>query len=266
MQVVGNMAGDSIYTMWAPINSTSEVFVGSLVHSVADGVDVIGTAAGAADTTNKKVPWGIVIGTSDDVPVFSSTSQSDSISGVITQAAQVARTNVGVEGQNPKGDEQAFVKVAVITPQTMIKAPLYNATLNTAPTLQTVTTGSTTGLGYTANATDVAGVADLCTAYCRTGANAGLYRITDDASTTVITNDRAFPQDIAVGDTFLRVPLRPIGLSRVQTDANGLFLNVAATPATNYWIINTLELDLTTAGNEHVIFTIHGDHFSSARA
>ena len=266
MEVVGNMSGDSFPPMWVPLNSTSQVFVGSMVYDTADGVAVIGASVGAADTTNKRVPWGVVIGTSNDVPIFSSTSNSDTITGVITQAAQIARANVGVEGQNPKGDLQAFARVTLITPQTVLKAFLYNNALGVAPTVQTVTTGSSTGLTYTANATDVAGAADLATAYCRTGANAGLYRITDDTSTTVIANDRAFQQDISIGDTFLRVPLRPLGLSRVQFDGNALFIDVSSGIGTNYWIINTLELNLTRPGAEYVIFTMHGDHFSSARA
>lgn len=266
MEVVGNMSGDSFPPMWVPLNSTSQVFVGSMVYDAADGVAVIGAAVGAVDTTNKRVPWGVVIGTSNDVPIFSSTSNSDTITGVITQAAQIARANVGVEGPNPKGDLQAFARIALITPQTVLKASLYNATLGVAPTLQTVTTGSADGLSYTANATDVAGAADFATAYCRTGANAGLYRINDDTSTTAITNDRAFQQDIAVGDTFVRVPLRPQGLSRVQFDGNGLFILTSSGIGTNYWSINTLELNLTRAGGEYVIFTMNADHFAGLRA
>ncbi|MFQ5493601.1 MAG: hypothetical protein ACE5DX_05600 [Candidatus Dojkabacteria bacterium] len=266
MEVVGTMHGKDFRHQWVALNSTSQVYVGQLVYDVADGIAGIGQASGAADTTNKRVPLGVVIGTSNDVPVSSTTSNSETITGVITQADQIARANIGVEGPNPKGDKQAFAKIALVTAQTVLKVKLYNASLGTAPTLQTVTTGSTTGLGYTANATDVAGVADLATAFCRTGANAGLYRITDDTSTTVITNDRAFQQDIAVGDTFVRVPLRPQGLSFVQTDSNALFFDVSATPATNYWVINTLELNLKEAGKEYVLCTLHPDHFSSKRA
>ena len=266
MEVVGSVYGTEMMSIWCPLNSTSQVYVGQLVYSLADGVDNLGQASGVADTTGKKVPWGVIIGTSNDVPVTSTTSNTDTITGVITQAAQVARRNYGVEGPNPKGDPQAFVKVALVVSGTVIRSPLYNATLGVAPTVQTVTTGSTDGLSYTANATDVAGVADLCTAYCRSGANAGQYRITDDASTTAVTMDRAFSQDIAIGDTFVRVPLRPLGQSYVQTDTNALFLNVAATPATDYWVVNVLRLDLSQAGREYVEFTFDEDHFALARA
>ena len=266
MEIAGQLGGEPLPTQWFPINSTSQLYVGQVVYSVADGVDTIATATGAADTTSKKVPLGIVVGTNNDVPVHSLTSNSNTITGVITQAAQVARENFGMEGQMVKGDKQAAVEVALITPLTLIKAKLYNSTLGTAPTIQTVTTGSTTGLGYTANATDVAGAADLATAHCRTGANAGLSRITDDTSTTVIANDRAFQQDIAIGDTFVRVPLRPLGLSRVQTDSLALFIDVSAAIGTNYWSINMHDLNLAEAGNEYAIFTFNADHFAGVRA
>lgn len=266
MEVVGTIYGEAIQTRWCPLNSTSQVFVGGIVYSVADGVDTVGAASGAADTTSKTVPLGVVIGTSNDVQIASATSNTNTITGVITQAAQVARSNTGVGGPYAKGDPQAYVKVAMIYPGTIIKAPLFNNALGTAPTVQTVTTGSATGLGYTANATDVAGIADLCTAYCRTGANAGQYRITDDTSTTVVTNDRAFSNDIAVGDTFVRVPLRDVGESFVQTDGNALWFDVSVTPATDYWVINVISLDLSEAGKEHVLFTFGADHFATARA
>ena len=267
MEIVGSLGGDNFQTFWVPLNSTSTVYVGSVVKSTADGVDIIATASGVGDTTAKAVICGLVKGTSDNVKTYDSTTHSNKIAGVITQAAQVARDNRFIEGDNaPKGDPQAFAEIIPITANTLLRARLYNATMGVAPTVQTVTTGSTDGLGYTANATDVAGVADLCTAFCRVGANAGLYRITDDSSATVITNDRAFPQDIAVGDKFLRVPLRPIGSSYVQTDSLGMFFNVAAAPATDYWIINVWRLNLSVAGNEYVDFTFAPCHFDLVRA
>jgi len=267
MEVVGNVYGGSIETQWVPVNGTSQLYVGQVVYSLGDGVDSLGQASGAADTTGLKVPYGIVSGVNTKEPVFdTATSNSNTVTGVQTQAAQVAREVLGAEGQYVKGDLQALVKIDRIFPGTKIKANLYNAARGTAPTLQTVTAGSTTGLGYTANATDVAGVADLCTAYCRTGANAGLRRITDDTSTTVVTNDTAFQQDIAIGDTFVRVPMRPIGTSFVQTDASALYLDVSITPATDYWAVETHELNLQEAGREYIIFSFAEEHFNLARA
>lgn len=257
-----------IRTVWVPLDTTSTptLYNGQLVYSTGDGAGNLGQASGVGDTSGKKVPMGVVVGTNNRTPVFSTTSNSDSITAVITQAAQNARDYTGVEGAWSKGDQQAFVQVTLIGQNTILRAPIYNSTLGTAPTLLTVTTGSATGLGFTSNACDFTPVADLCTSYCRTGANAGLYRISDDTSTTVETNDVAFQNDIAIGDTFVRVPVRPFGQSYVQTDTNALFLDCTASPATNYWIIDVIRLDLREAGKEFVEFKFNSCHFDLVRA
>lgn len=258
--------GTAPHSIWVPIDSADTIYTGSIVTSTADGVGPVGAAAGAADTTGKAIIRGLVLATNDDVPTLNTTYMNHSVAGVTTQAAQVARAWYGNEGQWAKNDPQPLVKIALLTPQTMIKARLYNSSWGTAPTVLTVTTGSATGLGFTSNACDFTPVADLCTSYCRSGANAGLMRISDDTSTTVETNDIAFPQDIAVGDTFVRVPLRPFGDSYVQMDTESLFFDVSASPATDYYAINVIELNLKEAGNEYVIFTFASVHFDGHRA
>ena len=257
-----------IRTIWAPLDTTSTptVYVGQLAKSTGDGVGAVAQASGAGDTTGKQVIMGVISGTNNRTPVYSTTSNSDSITAVITQAAQNARDFTGVEGFYSKGDQQSYVQLTLIGPNTILKAPIYNAALGTAPTLLTVSTGSTTGLGFTSNACDFTPVADLATSYCRTGANAGLYRISDDTSTTVETNDVAFQYDIAIGDTFVRVPMRPFGQSYVQTDASALYFNSAASPATDYFIIDVIGLDLKEAGKESVYFKFNQCHFDLVRA
>lgn len=253
-------------TLWMPIDGTDTLYVGQLVYHTGDGLANLGQASGAADTSGKKVPFGIVIGNNDAVPTYDSTYLGHSISGLQTQAGLVARSPEGVEGPWSKGDHMPFVNVALIEPHSVIEGPLYNAALGTAPTVVTVTTGSATGLGFTSGACDFTPVADLCTSYCRSGANAGLYRISDDTSTTVETNDTPFDNDIAVGDTFVRVPLRFGGESYVQTDSEALYFDVSASPATNYWVIRVIKLDLRNAGHETVQFQFGMDHFCLARA
>lgn len=252
--------------LWVPVHDTDIAYVGQVVYSIGEGVANLATASGAADTTNKSVPFGVVVATSNRTQTFDATYKANSITGVLTQAAQVARDNAGVGGVWPIGDPQPYVQVALITPDTILRARIYKTTLGTAPTVLTVTTGSTTGLGFTSNACDFTPVADLCTTYCRSGANMGIYRVSDDTSTTVETNDRAFPQDIAVGDTFVRVPLRINGTSYAQTDGEALFLNCAAGPATDYWVVEVVRLDLSKAGGEFADFRFGGDHFAKARA
>ena len=260
--------------LWVPMDTTSTptLYNGQLVKSTGDGVGPLAAASGVADTSGLQAIAGVVLGNNNKVPVYDSTVKTEKITSVITQADQVARNFMGVEGKYSKGDTQCFVEVGMIGPGTVLKAPIFgSATVHgTALTAQTVSTGSTTGLGYTADACNFTPVADLATSYCRQGANAGVYRISDDTSTTVETNDVAFPYDIAIGDKMVRAPLRPFGQSYIQINSTsgalGLWIDGTASPATNYFIVDVLELDLRESGNEHVIFTFHPCHFDKVRA
>lgn len=255
------------HMIWAPVDNVDTAYIGQLVKSTGDGVGNIGAASGAADTTNKTSIFGLVVGMNDNHTnlTYDSTYNSQYITGVVTQAAQAARNYIGNEGMYVKGDSQPLVKIAVIDATTVLRGYFYNSSFGTAASTLTVTTGSTTGLGFTSNACDFTPVANLATSYCRKGANAGLYRISTDTSTTVETNQRAFRYDIAVGDQFVRLPVRQ-GQSYVQTDAEAIFFDGSATPATDYWIINVLTLNFETAGREYCEFTFSPVHFDSARA
>jgi hypothetical protein len=257
------------HTRWYRVDTNDTLYVGQLVKSTSDGLAPMGAASGAADTSNKSVPWGIVIGTSDYDPTHSATYGGDYITGVTTQAAIAARKNAHVEGQNPKGDKAAYVHVARIFPDTHIAGPIFNAAYGTAITEFANTVASTDGLGITKAATiGFTPVGDLATIYCRTGANAGVYRITTNTSTTIYTWTHAMGADIAIGDTFVYVPMRDVGPSYVQFDAESTYIEggTSASLATNYYIINVEYLILDKAGEETCVFTFGMDHFCPARA
>lgn len=259
-------------TFWAPVDSAAgtpdTLYGGQIVRSGGDGVLPLGTASGAADTSNKRVPLGIVIGTNNRTPVYNTTYNAQSIVGADTQALQVARDWQGNEGVWVKGDPQSMVKLALIDHTTILKGRIFNAAYGTAPTVVTASAASTDGFmtAGTTGACDFTPVADLGTIFCRAGANRGLIRITIDTSTTAPTVDTAFPYDVAINDTFVRVPLRPIGQSYVQFDGESTYIDCSASPATNYFIIDVIALDLSTAGSEYVLFKFNGVHFDPARA
>jgi hypothetical protein len=263
--------------MWYHVDcadrSTYEtLYIGQLVTPGYDGafcdaVMNLGQATGINATTYKKQPFGVVIGTNLRTPGFSTTSNSDYITAVDPHSS----TTEFAGGEGPyavRGDHSAMVEVALIDPCTVLKGDLRNAAIGTGPTVRTVSTASTTGAGFTVSAAFdfTTPVANLTTVYCRSGANMGIYRDTTDTSSTVVTTDQYFPYDIAVGDTFVRVPLRMVGNSYVQTDAEALYFNTAANPATNYWTIQVIHLDLSTANQEYVVFRFDGDHFCAVRA
>ena len=261
-------------TVWVPLNPGAVAYVGSIVCldlsaiGTSEGFVIREQADGANNTTNKDRPYGVIIGHNLYNPVFDATYKADIITDEgVTGPAVSTKEYVGVEGPWPKGEKRAMVKVAIITPSTVLRAPIYNNAVGTAPSLLTSTsTGSKVQM--TTNACDVAGVVGLGTIYFRTGANAGIYRVTDDTSTTVCDYDVNTPSNCAVGDTAVRVPIRPVGMSyvRIGDDTVSSYINCSETAATNYDTIHVLRLDLSEAGKEYCEFMFDGDHFASIRA
>jgi len=269
-QVVKN----PVHVGWYPVdynNVTAQtVYVGQFVTlGVADSCSGVKpwAIAGAADTTTDHVPIGIVVGTNNRTPLFDATTyKTEYITAVQSQANQLARDFYGAEGMFGKSDPQALVQVAFLGPQTVIKGQIFNAAYGTAPTVQTVTTGSTTGAGYTANASEFTPVAYNATFYCRSVANRGLYRVSYDPSTTTKTFYVYWPHDIAVGDTFVGSNMA-LGTCTAMFDSTGQFIdNSAAVATTNYIYVDVLELNLETAGSEYALFRLNPLQLLGVRA
>ena len=254
--------------VWMPVDYGSAgdtLYVGQLVKSTSDGVAPLGAASGAYDTTGEASVLGVVVGTNNLNPVYNSTYKAEYITSVSSQAALAAREFRMVEGPFGKGDSQAMVQVAIITPDTYVKGQFFNSTFGTAPTAVVCKTQSTTGLGvaYTAGQADAASVADNSTLCGRTGANSGIYRIRTDATNSAAVTAVAFPNDVQVGDTFGAINCRPIGLSKVQTDTESMFFDSSAALSADYWGIDVISLDLSEAGKESVVFKFNGTHFDA---
>lgn len=247
---------------WYPIDASGTLYHGQIVESQGDGVAEIDVPNGAFDTTGNTTILGIITGDNNETPVYDSTYKVNKITGVASQANQLARDWTGAEGRiYPKGDPQPLVEVTLITPWTVICGPIKNADIDVAPTLLTVTTASSDGAtSLVTNACEHTPVSDFSTIYCRTGANKGLYRITQDTSTVSPTNTMAFPKAVAVDDTLIRVPFRH-GLSYIYIDSLAMYVDNSATPATNYYGVNVVDMDLSTAGEEKVWFTFAPVHF-----
>ena len=272
----------SINLAWFPIdneNATTSLFVGQLVHCSTgsfNGVAPLADANGAYDVTGDQQILGIVVGTNNyPMTELNNATYGQYITGMTidagTSAEQKAIQKMGVEGMHPKGDPMPMVLVALLDPCTYVEGPIYNSTsaYGTAPTLLTVTTGATTGDSMTTNACEVATVANMCTAYCRTGANAGLYRVVTSASTTTHTFKQAFPYAIAVGDTFVIVNLRQgESYGNINTNAGyiGMCLDSGVTAATNYLGLTVKELNLVEAGKERAIFKFSAAHFAGIKS
>jgi len=264
-------------TIWVPVdfaNSAKTLYEGAIVGSTlsssvpaGEGVDAIGAAAGASDTTGKAVPFGVILGfnNSADSGTYSSTYMGQSATSVGTQALQVARSFRGAEGMFAKSDPMLLAKVAVIGADTILKGRIFNGAYGTAPTVYSNTAASSTGGGVTTSALGETPITYNHTWFCRSGANRGLYRTAYDTSTTTHTFYLTFPQDIAVGDTFCPVFLR-LGTCAAQFDTASTYLEAQPDYSSNYYLIDVLELHLETAGEEYAIFKFNADQLCAARA
>jgi hypothetical protein len=259
--------------LWCAMDGSSTYYVGQLVSIVAASAAAVTGAvvplavpAGAADTTNKQILFGVVKGFNDNPGTANSTGIYSA--GVTTSAAQLARTYAGAGGMYAKGDPQPLVEIERIFPTTILRGPIYNATSGTAPTVIT-DTGGADATGYTSAGTttsaDVALVASLGTIFCRTGANAGLYRTSLNTSATAPRVTVGFPKNVALGDTFLMLPIKQ-GQSQIYIAGPGMFIDCSNNGSSNSFSVFVTGLSLEIPGQEYAEFSFGLDHFCVARA
>lgn len=264
-----------IRNIWAPVNfanSSDTLYEGQIVGSSlssavpsGEGLVPLAAAAGASDTSGQIVPFGVVLGGNDAAPTYNSTYKGVSIASVGSQALQVARDVRGNEGMWAKGDPLALAKVSVIGTNTVLKGPIFHLAYGTAPLVYSNTSASTDGLTITTAAVAQTPIAYNVTWYCRSGANKGLYRTAYSTSTTSHTLYTGFPYDIAVGDTFVPIYLR-VGTCCAQFDGESTYIEAQPAYASNYYLIDVLEIHAETAGAEYAIFKFNADQFCGSRA
>jgi len=264
-------------TLWCATDGASTYYKGQLVTLIgASKAAINGTVkplavpAGVSDTTNFQVIFGVVVGLNRRNPQYTPVGgfSLEYEAGVVSQANQLAREWTGQEGMYVKGDPQVLVQVTEILPTTILKGLLCNAALGTAPTLLTVSVSTDAdgmiSANVTTNACEFTPVANKCTIYCRKGANAGIYRVTGDTSTTVPQVTTGFPYDVVVGDKFVRVPLKQ-GFSSIYIAGPGLFIDSHLGLITHTFEIIVYNLNLAEAGKEHCTFRFTNTHFDAAR-
>ncbi len=219
------------------------VYEGQLVQSGliagAGGHVQVADAASEAHENDQPI-LGIVSGVVDESRTYDSTYRGNKSTYTTTQAT-IASTGT------PR------VQVTLIRPwDTLIKAPICYTAYGTAPTVLTETTGSAGGTVVThAAITDTAD--DLCTVYCRTGANRGIYRVVTTGATTSQTVTVPFPYAIAIGDTFIKVAC-VLGLGGLDILATANCIDGDAA-LTNYYDVYYHEINCETAGGEYAVFS-----------
>ena len=257
-----SLVNEPVRTLWLPVDyNTVTLYEGQIVKWVFDdsneGLSAF-TVAGLANTTNNISPLGIVTGFNNRTPTFDTTYKANYGTSVSTQAAQLARDSVTVEGKMWRNDPALMAQVAVIDSSSVIKGRIFNAAYGTACAVITNTAQSTDGSTITTSALSYTMPAYNTMFYCRSGANMGLYCPGYAASTTTHTFHLCWPYDIEIGDTFVACALS-LGSAKAKFDSVSTYIEQygvdnATVYSVDYLYLDILEINLATAGNEYAIF------------
>ena len=225
----------------------ANVYQGQLLRWDANAGGAVEPAAVSGqgpDTTS--IIAGICTGIVTDAS-YNATYKGDLGTYDTTQANLADNTPVGA----------AMAQVTLITPTTLIKAPLVKDTIGTNPERKACTTGSADGLTFIIATIDTT-VSDFSTAYCSIGANRGEYRKITTGAVATQTVLVPFTNDIAIGDTFCVVNVKD-GLAHIDFDSQ--IQGVDTSDAlSNYYVVYVHELNLEEAGKEYIVFTISTRH------
>ena len=197
-------------------------------------------------------------GRTTDVPVSGTAAKGDLSTYTVTVATIASQLGTGLSGG-------AEVDVCLALPMdTLIKAPIYDEVWGTALPELTVTTGNADAVTIT-HADDATGCTDddFCTAYCRSGANKGHYRVvtTAGANETVVTVP--FPYTIVAGDVFV-VAACALGYGGLQFTTAIDAINGDYAMGTAHHSVYWHEINLEESGKEYGVFAMWPQSVESA--
>ena len=227
----------------------ADMYVGQIVaedYSNFYGHIIPIAAAGAApDVTHAILGLCNAVVTS---PTYDQTYQGDKATYDSTQATLVANDPVG----------PTMVAVTIWRPGDMWRAPIVKDTIGTVMDEYTETLGDATGKLLT-HATATNFQAGYATAYCRTGANRGQYRVITSGSTTTKVPTVPFTYDIAQGDTFVVAAMK-LGRAMMALDSQFQGIDGDLTTGGSYYNVFCHQLDLESSGREFAIVSLEFHH------
>jgi hypothetical protein len=227
-------------------------YQGQLLVYDADAGGIVEPTATASDNPDDtQILAGICLGQGRYPAVasaYNTTYKGDLITYDTTQATLAVNSPVGA----------ALAEVQIITPNSLIRAPLVKDTIGTNPECKACTTGSTDGLTFIIATIDTS-VSNYSTAYCRTGANRGEYRKITTGAAATQTVLVPFINDIAIGDTFCVVNVVQ-GYAHVQWESQFQGIDTSAA-LTAYFEVFVHEINLEEAGKEYCTFRFAPAHF-----
>ena len=233
-----------------------------LAYTLHGGAPLVKKYQANSSSTAVGQPWVIPAGGNAGVVIATTTGAADMVGVNLDSATYVT-------AQQTDGTSAERLLTLIVSPDAVWKMKMSGgATENTALTLQTVTTASTTGLAVTTGAEWSNPTYDEGFVWGYDGANAGQARKITSVSSTAGTVTVAFDQDTAVGDNFLRCPYSPaqgvaIQLTTLLTQADA---SIAVGTGAGF---KTVELILNDASNDgrnnSYVLAMSGDHVFSAR-
>ena len=236
------------------VQVAANVYQGQLLRwdvNAGGSVEPFAAAAAGPDTTSFVA--GICLGpgryTTPGTSLYNATYKGDLITYDTTQATLAVNDPVGA----------AIAEVQMLTPNSLVRAPLVKDTIGTNPERKACTTGSADGLTFIIATIDTT-VSQYSTAYCSLGANRGEYRKITTGAVATQTVLVPFTNDIAIGDTFCVVNVAD-GLAHIDLETQ--FQGIDSSPAlTNYYVVYVHELNLEEAGKEYATFRFAPRHFA----
>jgi len=224
-----------------------------LGYDMATSGQVIPVTAASDDPDDTNVIAGICLGqwrnTSPGTSLYDATYKGDLVTYDTSQANLLLN--------DPPGP--ALAAVQILTPNSLIWAPIVKDTVGTAPECKAATTAVSNGLTFVIAAIDTT-VSLYSTAYCRTGANRGQYRRITTGAVATQTVVIPFQKAIAIGDTFCVVNVVE-GFAHIDFDTQ--FQGIDSSPALTAWYnVIVHELNLEEAGKEYCTFRFAPLHFT----
>lgn len=234
-RIIRMLTGESMYQ--------GQLGMSNMIGGTGGHIQIADVASEALE--NDQPIIGVVSGIVDGSRAYSATYRGDGTTYTTTQATVAA-------------NGPSEVQVALIVPgDTLIRGPIFNAAFGTALTEITVTTASSGGVTITGANNAITDIADdFATAYCRKGANRGIYRIiTTSTSTTANTVTIPFPYAISAGDIFV-VASCVLGMGGLDIPATANCID-GNNDMDAYYPVFYTQIDLSVSGREWAEFYFH---------
>lgn len=250
-EYAGSLVGPHAPIVRKGLHTSETMYVGQLcmsgITAGTGGHVQIADVAGEAQEDGFKI-FGLVSGVVDGSRAYNSTYFGDSTTYTTTQAT--------VAAYGP-----SEVEVTLIIPGiTLVKGPIFNGAFGTALTEVVATSASSGGTTITSTSNAVTDIADsYTTAYCRSGANRGQYRIITNCGTGANVATVPFKYGIAVGDKFV-IAGCILGTGWMYLGATANYIDGNNT-MTNYYYVYYHTVNLEESGKEFAVFSLwNGAH------